>query len=96
MIRQALKDLTDNSVMLGSPSSQLVFLQQPLYRRCKLCERRDEQPETRQKAIYVLNIPNGPRHVVGIYSCLQLCKGGQAAPPLELIAKHFHATDQEM
>ena len=79
--------------MLGSPGSQLVFLQQPLYWRCQLCERRYKQPETGQEAIYVLNIPNGLRHIVGIYSRLQLRIGGQAVPPLQLIAEHFHAAD---
>ena len=93
MVRQAPEDLPNNSVMLRSPSSQLVFLQQPLYWRCQLCERQYKQPETGQEAIYVLNIPNGLRHIVGIYSRLQLRIGGQAAPPLQLIAEHFHAAD---
>ena len=81
MIRKALQDLPDNSVMLGSLSSQLVFLQQPLYRRCKLCKRWDKQPKTGQEAIYVLNIPDGFEHIVSIYSHLQLRIGGQAVPP---------------
>ena len=93
MVRQALQDLLDNSIMLGSPSSQLVFLQQPQYWRCKLCKRRDKQQETRQEAIYVLNIPDGFGHIVGIYSHLQLRIGGQVATPLQLIAEHFHAAD---
>ena len=93
MVRQAPEDLPNNSVMLGSPRSQLVFLQQLLYRRCQLCERWYKQPETGQEAIYVLNIPNGLRHIVGIYSRLQLRIGGQAAPPLQLIAKHLHVAD---
>ena len=93
MVRQALQDLLDDSVMLGSPSSQLVFLQQPLYWRCKLCERRFKQPETRQEAIYVLNIPDGFGHIVGICSRLKLRIGGQAMPPLQLIAENFHAAD---
>ena len=93
MVRQALQDLLDNSIMLGSPSSQLIFLQQPLYQRCKLCKRWDKQPETRQKAVDVLNIPDRLGHIVGVYSCLQLCIGGQAAPPLQLIVEHFHAAD---
>ena len=93
MVRQAPEDLPNNSVMLRSPRSQLVFLQQPLDRCCQLCERWYKQPETGQEAIYVLNIPNGLRHIVGVYSRLQLRIGGQAAPPLQLIAEHFHVAD---
>ena len=79
--------------MLGSPSYQLVFLKQPLYGRCQLCERRYKQPETGQEAIYVLNIPNGLGHIVGVYSRLQLRIGGQVVALLQLIAEHFHAVD---
>ena len=93
MIHQALQDLLDSSIMLRSPSSQHVFLQKLLYWRYKLCERWDKQPETRQEAIYVLNIPDGFGHIVGIYSQLQLRIGGQAAALLQLIAEHFHGAD---
>ena len=96
MVRKVLQNLLDNSVILGSPSTKLVLLQQPLNRRCQLSKGRYKQPETGQQAIYVLHIPNGFGHIVGINSGLQLNVGRQSPASLQPISQHFHAADKEM
>ena len=72
MVRQVLQNLLNDCVMLGSPGTKLVLLQQPLNWRCKLSEGRYGQSKTGQQAIYVLHIPNGFGHIIGVNSGLQL------------------------
>ena len=72
MVRQVLQNLSNNRVMLGSPGTKLVFLQQPLNRRCELGEGWYKQPETGHKAEYVLYVSNGFRYIVGVNSRLKL------------------------
>ena len=66
MVRQVGQSFSNDCIMLGSSGTKLVLLQQPLNRCCKLGEGRHKQPETGQKAVYVLHIPNGLRSTVDL------------------------------
>ena len=82
MVRQVLKNLSVDCIMLGSSGTKLVLLQQSLNRGCELVEGRHKQPETGQEAVYVLHVPYGLGHIVGIYSRLKLSVRGQAPTSL--------------